>query len=145
MRIPYKIYSRVQARYTLGVAAVVFDRQGRVLLVEHTYHPRYPWGLPGGWVDANEDPAGTVRRELMEELQLEAGNATVVHASKTAQNHVDMAFICELKGSIGTLSHELLGYEWVELEQLPELKPFHRRSIEAACAHYRRSLEWERA
>ncbi|MCY3780436.1 MAG: NUDIX hydrolase [Chloroflexi bacterium] len=145
LRFPYMIYSRAQARYTLGVAAVVFDDSGQVLLVEHAYHPRYPWGLPGGWVDGDEDPSNSVLRELKEELQLEAEALLVVHASKTAPNHLDLAFLCEARGPIGALSHELLGFRWVDAERLPSLKPFHRRSIEAARALHGRSMTWERA
>ena len=140
MRIPYLFYSRAQARYTLGVAAVVFDDRGQVLLVEHAYHPRYPWGLPGGWVDGDEDPSNSVLRELQEELQLEAVALRVVLATKTAPNHLDIAFLCQARSPIGSLSHELLGYKWVDTASLPCLKPFHRRSIEAARAQYERGV-----
>lgn len=145
MRLPYAIISRAQARFTIGVAAVVFDDRGRVLLVEHVYHPRFSWGLPGGWVDADEDPADCVTRELREELNLEVAVLRVVHASKSAPNHLDLAFRCQAKSRIGKLSHELLSYEWIEKDRLPRLKPFHQRSVEAACAQVRRSNEWERA
>ena len=68
LRLPYLLFSRAQARYTVGVAAVVFDDQGRILLVEHSYHPRFPWGLPGGWIGDDEDPAAAILRELKEEF-----------------------------------------------------------------------------
>ena len=132
MRLPYVIFSRAQARYTVGVAAVVFDGQRRVLIVEHAYHPRLPWGLPGGWVDEDEDPAESVLRELEEELQLEAEVVCVVQARRTAREHIDLAFLCEAKSPVGALSHELLGYKWLNAESLPELKPFHRRAIGVA-------------
>lgn len=133
LRWPYMIFSRAQARYTLGVAAVVFDGQGRVLIVEHAYHPRLPWGLPGGWVEKDEDPADCVLRELREELQLEAEVVRVVKARQTARTHIDLAYLCEAKGEVGELSHELLGYTWFNGESLPPLKPFHRRAIEVAA------------
>ncbi len=143
LRLPYLVFSRVQARYTVGVAAVVFDERGRVLLVEHAYHPRYPWGLPGGWIDRDEDPADGVLRELKEELQLEARVISVAHVCKTASQHIDIAFRCQARGPVGSLNHELLEYEWVEEEQLPTLKRFHRQAIEAACRQHRRSEAWE--
>ena len=70
LRIPFLIFHRLQSRYTVGVAGVVLDERGRVLIVEHAYHPRYPWGLPGGWIGEDEDPADAILRELREELQL---------------------------------------------------------------------------
>lgn len=134
LRLPYLLFSRAQARYTVGVSAVVFDDQGRILLVEHSYHPRFPWGLPGGWIGEDEDPAAAVLRELAEELQLEAEVIRVVYASKTVSNHIDLAYLCEARSPVGKLSHELLGYAWVHGAQLPEIRRFHRRSIEAASA-----------
>ena len=142
LRLPYQIFSRVQASYTVGVAAVVFDDRGRVLLVDHAYHPRFSWGLPGGWIDVDEDPADGILRELDEELQLEAEVISVVHVRKTAPKHIDLAFHCEARSPVGTLSHELLDYEWVDQEQIPALKRFHHRAIEAAYREHRRRAEW---
>ena len=132
LRLPYYLFSRLQARYSVGVAAVILDDSGRVLLVEHSYHPRFPWGLPGGWIGDDEDPAAAIIRELREELQLEADVIRVLHTSKTARNHIDLAFLCEAKCPVGKLSHELLDFAWVHCDELPEIKSFHRRSIEAA-------------
>lgn len=145
IRLPFVVYRGCQARYTVGVVAVTFDQLGQVLLVEHAYHPRFPWGLPGGWADANEDPAAAVLRELREELQLEARTIDVVHVSKTADNHIDLAFMCEALGAAGKLNHELLAYEWADVDNLPSLRPFHQRSIEAACLRRERSAQWARA
>ena len=142
MRLPYQIFSRAQARYTLGVAAVVFDQRGRVLIVEHAYHPRLPWGLPGGWVDGDEDPASGILRELREELQLEAQVLAIVHVSRTSKTHVDLAYLCQPTSAVGKLSHELLRYEWVEADSLPHLKTFHQRAISAAQAQRQRSGAW---
>lgn len=131
MRFAFRLFSRAQARYTVGVAAVILDDNGRVLLVEHAYHPRLPWGLPGGWLDGDEAPAAAIARELKEELQLHAHVIRVVYAAKTVPNHIDLAFQCEALNQVGELSHELLAYRWFALDQLPDIKGFHRRSIEA--------------
>ena len=132
MRLPYLVYSRARPRYTLGVAAVVFNDQGEALLVEHAYHPRFAWGLPGGWVDADEDPAAAILRELREELALRARVCRVVFVARTAPNHIDIAFRCAAESDIGKLSHELLDYRWGSVDSLPLLKPFHARAIELA-------------
>ncbi len=145
LRLPYQVFSRAQARYTLGVSAVVFDARGRILIVEHAYHPQLPWGLPGGWVGQDEDPAEAVTRELKEELQLEADVLSVVHTGKTAKAHVDLAFLCQAKCPVGKLSHELLAYDWFEADRLPRLKSFHHRAILASQAWQPRSETWERA
>ena len=143
MRLPYLVFRRFQPRFTIGVAAVVLDPAGRVLLVEHAYHPRFPWGLPGGWINHDEDPRLAVLRELREELQLDAANVRILHTAKTARNHIDMAYLCEARSPIGRLSHELLTYRWVERADLPAIKDFHRESIEAAFIAIPRSKIWE--
>lgn len=144
MRMPYLVYSRMQARFTVGVAAVVLDGAGRVLLVEHAYHPRFAWGLPGGWIDKDEDPSSAVLRELHEELELEARVLRVVHSSKTASNHIDLAFLCEALSPIGKLSHELLAFQWLACEDLPAVKRFHRQAIEFASEQFQGDQAWER-
>ena len=59
-----------QARKRVSADAILRDARGRILLVDPRYKP--DWDLPGGMAEANEAPADTVRRELREELGLEA-------------------------------------------------------------------------
>lgn len=132
VRLPYLVYHQTRPRYTLGVVAVIADVAGAVLLVEHVYHPRFAWGLPGGWIDADEDPAAAILRELHEELALSARVCRVAHLAKTAPNHIDIAFLCAAESPVGKLCHELLAYRWVAADELPPLKPFHARAIELA-------------
>lgn len=54
----------------LGAAAVIWDDQGRVLLVKHSYG-RYNWELPGGGAEEGESIAETATREVREETGLE--------------------------------------------------------------------------
>ena len=132
IRIPYLTYRRLQTRYTIGVVGVILDQRGRVLIVEHLLHPEYPWGLPGGWIGADEDPAAAVVRELKEELQLAAKVIKVLHIAKSFPNHIDMSFLCESQSAVGKLSCELLDHRWLAPDELPELHSFHRKSIEIA-------------
>jgi 8-oxo-dGTP diphosphatase len=55
----------------VGVAAVIADGQGRVLLVRHTYG-RLNWELPGGASEPGESVIETAVRELREEAGVEA-------------------------------------------------------------------------
>jgi len=58
-------------RTAMGAACVIFDGEGRVLLVHHTYG-RLNWELPGGASEPGEAPDETARRELLEETGLRA-------------------------------------------------------------------------
>lgn len=57
----------------LGVVGAVFDAEGRVLLVRHSYMPG--WQFPGGGVDRGEPPEHAILRELNEEVGLAGGTA----------------------------------------------------------------------
>lgn len=56
-------------QYVVGAACAIFDANGRVFLVRHTYG-RLNWELPGGVAQPGESPLTTATRELREETQL---------------------------------------------------------------------------
>lgn len=55
----------------IGCSVMLYDGQGRVLLVRHSYGHGL-WGLPGGAVGRGEDPLDAARRELREEVGCDA-------------------------------------------------------------------------
>lgn len=134
VRFLYSVYRIIQPKFTIGVTGVVFNQNGQVLLVEHLFHPKIPWGLPGGWIDNNEDPAAAVQRELREELALNVTIKSLVHTEKTQYNHIDIAFLCHANNEIGSLSYELLAYRWHDTNTLPRLHKFHYDAIVQAHA-----------
>jgi len=125
----YYVYRFFQPKYTVGVVGIIFNEARQVLLVEHVFHPRMPWGLPGGWVNFNEDPSQAVVRELREELGLFVIHKQIVYAEKTQFQHLDMAFACQVSNNVNMLSRELLSYRYWPLDQLPRLNGFQYRAI----------------
>jgi ADP-ribose pyrophosphatase YjhB (NUDIX family) len=124
-----------QPKFTAGAVGVVFNNQNQVLLVEHVFHPYAPWGLPGGWIDRNENPSHTVVRELQEELQLTVEAKSLLLAEVDFGTHLDFAYLCESRGAVGQLSRELLDFGWYNIDALPKLQRFHYKSIYAALEH----------
>lgn len=131
-----KIWRYTRPRYTAGSVAVVFNDAGEVLIVEHVFHAYQPWGLPGGYLNRRENPDGALARELREELQLEVDVRQIVLVERNFGDHLDLAYLCHARSSIGKLSPELVDYRWVEPSALPDLRPFHRRAIENAAQFY---------
>ena len=134
LHIPYRAYRLIQPRYTLGVVGVLFNDAGKLLLVEHVFHPKYPWGLPGGWIGRDEIPENAIAREFQEELQLSIEAKQLLLLERTQPNHLDIAFGCTTETTIGKLSFELLSYDWFSLDELPPMYGFQRRAIAAAAA-----------
>jgi 8-oxo-dGTP diphosphatase len=127
-----------QPRFTAGVVGVVLNVKGEVLLVEHVFHPRTPWGLPGGWMERGESPARALCRELQEEtgVQVTVSHPLLIDTGYYYRTHLDIAYLCHAQNDVRELSSELLDYRWASLDDLPSLLPFHQAAALAAREHH---------
>lgn len=121
---------------TLGVRAAVFDDEGQVLLVRHTY--LRGWYLPGGGVEPGETAEAALRRELREEGNIEmegAGQLVGVYFNRGAsrRDHV-LLFRCPSWRSLGPklADREIAEAGFFSLTALPEgtTPATHRRIAE---------------
>ena len=111
----------------LRVAAQIV-RADQLLLVEHRKRGQRYWVLPGGRLQADETLEAALRRELREELALEArvGRLVIVSQMLAPDRHVvNLIFQAEIGEGIAPRLDEhdpvLAGWQWVSADQLPRL------------------------
>ncbi len=110
----------LNARFMVGAMALIEDEQGRVLLGRHTYRTKHPWGMPGGWLKANESLSEALAREVREEIGLvvEVGEVVWI-GSGYQQPRLDI--VCRAKVIGGQLqpSLEISEAHYFAYDELP--------------------------
>ena len=118
------------ARFTVTAAAIVVDGQGKVLLLKHRFRPGTGWGIPGGFIEAGEQPDEAVRRELREEVGLElAGVEVVTTRAFHKPRQIEIVFRCRPKGDASPQSIEIRRASWFSIDSLPEGLPVDQRGL----------------
>jgi putative (di)nucleoside polyphosphate hydrolase len=137
--------------YRLNVGAVLFGRDGRVLVGRRAGIPGAAWQLPQGGIDAGEDPRVAVMRELAEEIGTANAEILAEHPDwldyDLPAELVGRAFRGRYRGQrqkwfalrfLGEDSEvrldadahpEFDAWKWVELADLPGLAVAFKRSI----------------
>ena len=134
------------ARSATGAACAIFDRDGRVLLVRHTYG-KYNWELPGGLGEAGEAPHETATREVLEEtgLVVELAWLTGVYYESTHRLGAMLHFVFRGGWSGGVRpkpsSPEIGDLGWWPLDALPTpISDFTERRISDAAGEGRQPV-----
>ena len=114
----------------VGVAAAVFDSEGRVLLVQRGQPPGVgSWGLPGGLLDLGEKLADGARREVREECDIEiavGGIAGVFEpitrdeAHKVEYHYVVVDFWASFVSGEATAQDDAAAVAWVDVAALDD-------------------------
>ena len=115
-----------EPRFTVTTGAVVTDERGRVLLLEHRFRRGSGWGIPGGFMEKNEQPEEALRRELREEVGIEVERAEIAFIRTLDEpRQVEIIFRCrprhEDKGNtVEPRSVEVRSVEWFKPDELPQ-------------------------
>ena len=110
---------------------MITDPEGKVILFHHTYRKRYPYGLPGGWLKAGEDPAEALRREVKEEsdLDIEVLSPLKIH-SDTERAMIEAIYLAQLVSGEFRPSEEVDQELRVTIGTIPDkIKPYQREVL----------------
>lgn len=109
--------------YGLTVRAVIYDENGRILLLKRSSRSRnYPgkWEFPGGKVDQGERFDDALLREVREETGMSGRIKRYIGAAEAKLPHVNaiqLVMEVEARGT-PSISHEHEGLIWVSLDGL---------------------------
>lgn len=122
----------------VGTEAAIFDADDRILLIRRS--DDQTWGLISGWVDAGESPAGTIVREVREEVGLDATVEALIDvfgrpASAVNGPHgtVGILYLCTVAPGEITLSHETLDARYWNIDAV---EPWHKNHEDYARAAF---------
>jgi 8-oxo-dGTP pyrophosphatase MutT (NUDIX family) len=125
-----------------GVAAIVFDDQGRVLLNRRSDTGR--WSVIGGIPEPGEQPAVCAVREVFEEtgVRCVAERVVLVQAVDPVRydngdvcQYMDVTFRCRAVGGEARVNDdESLEVGWFAVDALPELNDFGLSRIKQAMS-----------
>lgn len=134
--VHWRLVRLMNARFLLGVAGIITDDAGRLLLFKHTYRRSHPWGTPGGWMNSGESPLQALEREVFEESRL------VVRADRlllvgTTPDRPKMEFVVGAKLVSGTFqpSPEVSEMGWFAPPEYPPLATFHHVILNQLAAN----------
>jgi len=109
-----------QARFTVTVAAMLFDDNRRILLLEHVFRADRGWGVPGGFISKGEQPEQALRRELREEVSIEIDDVKLLFARSLGKlKQVEIYYCARVIGEPKPSSFEIEQARWFPVDDLP--------------------------
>jgi len=125
MQVPFKDreVNILSKNKLIGSAAIIFNTEGQILLVKHSYG-KNNWDLPGGKSEDDESVAETAEREILEEtgLIVDIGRLTGVYYDPDYDMHhfVFTANYDHNKQQPKPSSAEILECRFFSLDNLPK-------------------------
>ena len=113
-----------QSRFTVTAAAIVTDKDNRVLLLNHRFRAGSGWGIPGGFIERGEQPDEALRRELREEVGLEVQDLKLYTTRAFRRvKQIEILFVSHAATRTDELSFEIKRAGWFHLHELPQGLP----------------------
>jgi len=113
-------------RPLVGVAAVIVDAEGRVLLVQRGTEPRKGhWSIPGGLVELGESLTDAIRRETLEETGLviepvgliEVVDRIFTENSQIRYHYVIVDYCCRILSGVAKADTDAAAIHWATRDE----------------------------
>lgn len=143
----FHLWFLVSRPLTMGARAIVLNDADEILLVRHTYIDG--WHLPGGGIEPGETAEQSIRREVLEEGNVEIGADIALHGLfhnrlASRRDHVAV-YVCRVARNHGPKrpDREIAGAAFFAIESLPdEATPATRRRLDEWRSGARPSPYW---
>ncbi|MBT3315926.1 MAG: NUDIX hydrolase [Anaerolineae bacterium] len=127
----------LRPKYMVAVAAIVFDKNGKVLLGKHTYRKCCSWGILAGNLEYGEDPKNAIVRELREETGLEIRVEQLLKAvSAKEDHHISLIYACKIVDGVFQPSAEISAIEYFSPDELPKMLSTEKALIQQLVFEY---------
>jgi 8-oxo-dGTP diphosphatase len=111
--------TQMKDQFLIGVFAIIFDPQGRVLLCHRRDHDL--WNLPGGGLSHGESPWDGVKREVKEETGMDVSVERLAGVyDKPDKNEIVFSFVCKIVDGEITLNDEADRIEYFKVSEFPQ-------------------------
>jgi 8-oxo-dGTP diphosphatase len=108
-------------KFRVAVAALIFDKQGRILLFKHTYR-KFEWGIPAGGLEHREQPEQAIVREFFEETGMQIEVQKLLLAESANEDHnVSLIYLCKIVRGTFKESLEISEMKYFDVNDLPQM------------------------
>ena len=126
--------------------AVCVDDEGRILLARRAGEPfRGAWDLPGGFVDEDEHPLDTIRRELREETGLDVEPLDFLGVwmdryseDESGESTLNLYWTARIVGGEPEAADDVSELQWFAPDELPPPDEIAFRNVASVLEPFRR-------